>query len=158
MPTGTGCPFTTSAIFTSVCGIGVPSVPVRISGGSSSRVKEMIGEHSVVPNMIEKRDPEPALPLPSELGGHRGPARADDAQARQVAGGELGVVEHRDQHRGHAAAVRRPLGLDQRELQAGVELGEQHQGGADARRAEHAEAAARGVEQRHRPDEHVTRP
>jgi hypothetical protein len=58
------------------------------------------------------------------------------------------VAQHRDEHRRHAAGDRRSFGLEQLKMQRGVESGQVDESGAGGQRAQHAHAAAGGVEQR----------
>ena len=66
-----------------------------------------------------------------ELGGHDRTSPAHRPQRRQVAPGEVGMVDQADEHGGHPAGERGPLGLDQLEHQAGLERRHQHGGGRD---------------------------
>ncbi len=80
------------------------------------------------------------------------------AQAREVVPREPGVLEHRDEHRGHAVDTGAPLGLDRGETLAGVErLPRQHHGRAVGEAGEVAQHHPEAVIEGHRHTDAIGR-
>ena len=99
-----------------------------------------------------ERDPEGRLDLPHQLRRHDRAAGQGVPQAGQVALRAARVSQQRGQHRGHAPDAAATVGLDELELQPGIEAGHEHVRAEGLRQSEGHQPAARHVEERHRVD------
>ena len=113
-------------ILFSMLGSGRPIVLALSSTLSVVRVCAATGEHSVWPNTIVKGAPSFSSNSRHQRGRHRGAARADRLDRREIGRREGRMFQHRDQHGGNAEHRIAAIGPEHFQHQSGLERLDQH--------------------------------